>query len=104
VFLKTDFSHYFLALAAMKLPPGYVPGVGVTRATAYGGFGEKLLKQYGWKDGEGLGAEGGGIKSALKVLQKDDHIGVSNLQQTFSLAMHEAKHLTKFILPICRIL
>ena len=63
----------------MKLPPGYVPGVGVTKATAYGGFGEKLLKQYGWKDGEGLGAEGGGIKTALKVLKKDDNIGVNSL-------------------------
>lgn len=73
----------------MKLPPGYVPGVGLPKATAYGGFGEKLLKQYGWKDGEGLGAEGGGIKTALKVRKKDDTIGVSPTQLEINLLLHE---------------
>lgn len=60
----------------MKLPPGHVPGVGLQQATAYGGLGEKLLKQYGWKEGQGLGSQGTGIKSAIKVLKKDDTIGV----------------------------
>lgn len=60
----------------MKLPPGFVPGVGVHKATAYGGFGEKLLRQLGWKDGQGLGAEGQGIKAAIKVTKKDDTVGV----------------------------
>ena len=61
----------------MKLPPGHVPGAGVKKATAYGGLGEKLLKQYGWKEGQGLGVQGTGIKTAIKVLKKDDTIGVS---------------------------
>ena len=60
----------------MKLPPGYVPG-SAHKATAYGGIGEKLLKQFGWKEGQGLGAEGTGITSALKVAKKEDTIGVS---------------------------
>lgn len=60
----------------MKLPPGFVPGVGVHRPTAYGGFGEKLLRQLGWKDGEGLGAERQGITAAIKVTKKDDNLGV----------------------------
>jgi hypothetical protein len=81
----------------MKLPPGYVPGVGVTKPTAYGGFGEKLLKQYGWKDGEGLGAAGSGIKSALKFLKKDDTIGVSNSLQNiyFQVSSHQTLQLIK---------
>lgn len=62
----------------MKLPPEHVPGVGLKRATAFGGLGEKLLKQYGWKEGEGLGVQGAGIKTAVKVLKKEDNIGVSD--------------------------
>lgn len=61
----------------MKLPPEHVHGIGLKSATAYGGLGEKLLKQYGWKEGEGLGLQGTGIASAIKVLKKDDTIGVS---------------------------
>lgn len=61
----------------MKLPPEHIPGQGPKQATAYGGLGEKLLKQYGWKEGQGLGAQGKGIKTAIKVLKKDDTIGVS---------------------------
>lgn len=62
----------------MKLPPGHIPGVGLKKPTAYGGLGEKLLKQYGWKEGEGLGSQGSGIKSAVKVFKKEDTIGVSS--------------------------
>ena len=60
----------------MKLPIGYSPG-STHKATTYGGIGEKLLKQFGWKEGQGLGAEGTGITSALKVAKKEDTIGVS---------------------------
>ena len=60
----------------MKLPPGYVPGQGVHEATAYGGFGEKLMKQMGWQDGQGLGRDQKGIKKAIQVKLKDDTIGV----------------------------
>ena len=68
--------HNFYAIQRMKLPVGYVPGIGVHKPTAYGGFGEKLLKQLGWSDGKGLGAQGTGITSALRVLKKEDTIGV----------------------------
>ena len=60
----------------MKLPPGYVPGVGVHRASAYGGVGERLLKGMGWQDGQGLGRSKKGIKTALEVKRKDDTAGV----------------------------
>ncbi|KAK9846342.1 hypothetical protein WJX81_001915 [Elliptochloris bilobata] len=60
----------------MKLPPGYVPGQGVRRASAYGGVGERLLKGMGWQDGQGLGRSQKGIKSALEVKRKDDTAGV----------------------------
>ena len=63
----------------MKLPPGYVPGKGVQKATAYGGFGERLMKQMGWQDGNGLGRDQKGIKKAIQVKLKDDTIGVSDL-------------------------
>ena len=60
----------------MKLPPGYVPGLGVHRASAYGGVGERLLKGMGWQDGQGLGRSKKGIQSALEVKRKDDTAGV----------------------------
>ena len=63
--------------ANMKLPPGYVPGFGTHKATAKGGFGERLLKQFGWTEGKGLGAKEDGMAEALKVKQKKDQTGVS---------------------------
>lgn len=63
----------------MKLPPGYVPGVGVHRASAYGGVGERLLKGMGWQEGQGLGRSKKGIKSALEVKRKDDTAGVRTM-------------------------
>lgn len=60
----------------MKLPVGYVAGVGVVKATAYGGFGEKMLKSMGWQDGQGLGKEGTGMKKAIEVKKKEDTNGV----------------------------
>lgn len=60
----------------MKLPPGYVEGKGVVKPTAYGGYGERMLKSLGWSKGKGLGKEGQGMKEAIEVKQKDDTIGV----------------------------
>ena len=52
----------------MKLPAGFVPGVGVVQATARGGLGERLLKRMGWVDGAGLGVGGRGRATALANL------------------------------------
>lgn len=60
----------------MKLPPGYEIGLGVKQASAYGGWGEKMLKKFGWADGQGLGKEGTGMREAIKVRKKDDNKGV----------------------------
>lgn len=60
----------------MKLPAGYVPGEGVYKATAYGGFGERLLKRMGWEEGRGLGTNQHGITSAIEVKKKEDQTGV----------------------------
>lgn len=61
----------------MKLPVGYVAGKGVTKATAYGGFGQKMLEGMGWQKGDGLGKNRDGMKSAIEVKKKEDTIGVS---------------------------
>ena len=60
----------------MKLPVGYVEGLGQVKPTAYGGFGERLLKEMGWERGTGLGKSGQGMKEALSVKQKDDTLGI----------------------------
>lgn len=61
----------------MKLPPGYVPGLAQQhKATAKGGFGERLLKQLGWSEGKGLGLNEDGMAEALRVKQKKDQTGV----------------------------
>ena len=60
----------------MKLPPGYVEGQGVVKATAYGGFGERMLKTLGWEKGKGLGKEEQGMKEAIEVKKKEDTVGV----------------------------
>lgn len=62
----------------MKLPPGYVPGLlQQHKATAKGGFGERLMKQFGWSEGKGLGVKEDGMAEAIKVKQKKDQTGVS---------------------------
>lgn len=66
--------------AYMKLPPGHVPGISFIKSSSRGGFGEKLLKQLGWKEGQGLGAEGQGISSFIKVHKKEDASGVRQLR------------------------
>ena len=60
----------------MKLPPGYVPGSGHQKATAYGGFGEKLMKHMGWEDGQGLGRDKQGMRKVIEVKVKVDTVGV----------------------------
>lgn len=67
----------------MKLPPGYVPGLAQQhKATAKGGFGERLLKQLGWSEGKGLGLNEDGMAEALRVKQKKDQTGVRILRAT----------------------
>ena len=61
----------------MKLPAGYVPGVGVLTNTALGGFGQRMLEKMGWKKGEGLGKDKDGVTEALEVKNKQDTAGVS---------------------------
>jgi len=60
----------------MKLPDGYTPGVGVVKSSGYGGFGERMLKQFGWQEGRGLGKEEQGMSSAIEIRKKEDQIGV----------------------------
>ena len=55
---------------------GHVPGLGVRKATAKGGLGERLLKSMGWSEGKGLGRQEDGIASAIEVKKKDDAAGV----------------------------
>ncbi len=51
--------------------------MGVRKATAKGGLGERLLKSMGWSEGKGLGRQEDGISSALVVKKKDDAAGVT---------------------------
>ncbi len=60
----------------MKLPVGYVAGHGVTKATAYGGYGQRMLERMGWEKGQGLGKEKDGMKQAIEVKKKEDTTGV----------------------------
>ena len=60
----------------MKFPPGYVPGSGVHKASGFGGFGERLLRQHGWEKGEGLGKNKTGRAEAIQVKKKEDSAGV----------------------------
>lgn len=62
----------------MKLPQGYVPGVGVVKTQGgFGGFGQKMLEKMGWERGQGLGRQKSGIKDAIEVIKKEDNRGVS---------------------------
>jgi hypothetical protein len=62
----------------MKLPPGHVAGIGVQKATAYGGFGQAQLEKMGWSKGQGLGKQKHGMKEAIEVKKKEDTLGVSD--------------------------
>ena len=66
----------------MKLPVGYVPGHGVHKATAYGGFGQKMLESMGWQDGQGLGKNNDGMTKAIEVKKKEDTTGVRLMLST----------------------
>jgi hypothetical protein len=63
----------------MKLPPGHVPGVGVVKPTAKGGLGERLLRKYGWTDGDGLGVGRAGRSAPIETKLKQNNAGVSEL-------------------------
>ncbi|XP_014283356.1 G patch domain-containing protein 4 [Halyomorpha halys] len=39
-------------------------------------FGQKLLKKYGWSEGEGLGKNSDGIKEAIKPKRKTNNLGL----------------------------
>ena len=65
----------------MKLPVGYVPGQGVVKATAYGGYGQRMLERMGWTKGQGLGKTKDGIKQAIEVTKKEDTLGVGRAQR-----------------------
>ena len=60
----------------MKLPDGYTPGVGVVKSSGFGGFGERMLKTFGWEEGKGLGKAEQGMSTAIEIRKKDDQIGV----------------------------
>jgi hypothetical protein len=61
----------------MKLPEGYVPGVGVPKQKGgYGGFGQKMLEKMGWQRGQGLGKGKKGMSEAIAVSKKEDTLGV----------------------------
>jgi len=71
---------------AMKLPRGHTPRVTADgkvevhrhdeEKLARGGFGERMLRSLGWRDGDGLGVGRQGRAEAVRVTQKLDNKGV----------------------------
>ena len=71
----------------MKLPRGHTPRVTADgqvevhrhdeEKLARGGFGERMLRSLGWRDGDGLGVDRQGRAEAVRVTQKLDNKGVS---------------------------
>ena len=71
----------------MKLPRGHTPRVTADgkvevhrhdeEKLARGGFGERMLRSLGWRDGDGLGVDRQGRADAVRVTQKLDNKGVS---------------------------
>lgn len=51
--------------------------MGVAKPTAKGGLGEKLLRKFGWRDGDGLGVGRAGIADPIEVTKKQNNGGVS---------------------------
>lgn len=70
----------------MKLPRGHIPRVTTDgrvevhrhdeERLARGGFGERVLRSLGWRDGDGLGVGRQGRAEAVRVTQKLDNKGV----------------------------
>jgi hypothetical protein len=70
----------------MKLPRGHTPRVTADgkvevhrhdeEKLARGGFGERMLRSLGWRDGDGLGVGRQGRAEAVRVTQKLDNKGV----------------------------
>ena len=70
----------------MKLPRGHTPQVTADgrvevhrhdeEGLARGGFGERMLRSLGWRDGDGLGVGRQGRAEAVRVTQKLDNKGV----------------------------
>ena len=44
-------------------------------------FGKRMLEKMGWQEGQGLGADGQGIKPSVKVDKKDDTKGLGNSKE-----------------------
>ena len=75
----------------MKLPRGHTPRVTADgkvevhrhdeEKLARGGFGERMLRSLGWRDGDGLGAGRQGRAEAVTVTQKLDNKGVSDTME-----------------------
>jgi hypothetical protein len=76
----------------MKLPAGHVAGVGVHKATAYGGFGQQMLEKMGWSKGQGLGKQKHGMKEAIEVKKKEDALGVSEQSVADKLKPFDTRH------------
>lgn len=60
----------------MKLPTGYVAGVGVVKASGFGGIGQRMMEGMGWSKGQGLGKNKHGMAEALEVKKKEDTTGI----------------------------
>ena len=60
----------------MKLPAGYVVGVGEVKDERWTEYGRKLMMGMGWKTGQGLGKTQSGRATALSVKYKNDTLGV----------------------------
>ena len=87
--LSLAFLFRFIGLALihiMKLPRGHTPRVTADgkvevhrhdeERLARGGFGERMLRSLGWRDGDGLGVDRQGRAEAVRVTQKLDNKGV----------------------------
>ena len=86
LFLLSFFSH-----PIMKLPRGHTPRVTADgkvevhrhdeEKLARGGFGERMLRSLGWRDGDGLGVGRQGRAEAVRVTQKLDNKGVRQREE-----------------------
>jgi hypothetical protein len=75
----------------MKLPTGYVVGQGVTKASGFGGKGQRMLESMGWQKGQGLGKGKDGMKEAIEVKKKEDTLGVRRRRSGLQRAAEESQ-------------